>query len=287
MTCYRSHKKIIKEMKMKKNLFLLTVLVLILSSCASVHDYNYFQDTTAGDVNRILNASQAITIKPYDKINIFVSCKDPQLASIYNLMQVNNRMTGSNGRTIGSGSSAYGNGYSLPYTVDEVGEVEMPVLGKIHVAGLTRQQVSQKVKDKLVTSEQGVKDAIVTVEFAGLYVGVLGEVGSKGIVAIDRDQFTILDVLERSGDLTPDGNRRNIKVYRKSGDQVQTYELDITNMRDLLASPAYMMQQDDIVYVEPSKKKARQSTVMGNTWLTPAFWMSLFTFGVSVAALLK
>lgn len=272
-------------MKMKRDLFLLTVLLLILSSCGSVRDYNYFQDTSAGDVNKIEGAAQAIKVKPYDKINIFVSCKDAQLASIYNLMTINNRM-GTGGKSVGGGSSS-GNGYSLPYTVDVQGYVELPVLGKIHVAGLTRQEISEKVQQRLLTSEQGVKDAIVTVEFAGLYVGVLGEIGTKGVVAIDRDQFTILDVIERAGDLTPYGNRKNIKVYRKEGGQIQTYEVDVTNLKELCASPVYMMQQDDIVYVEPSKVKARQSTVMGNTWLTPTFWMSLLTFGVSMAALLK
>lgn len=271
---------------MKKSFFLFAVILCVLSSCRSVKDFNYFQDTSAGDVNKILNASQAVKIKPYDKINIFISCKDPQLAAIYNLTAVNNRMGGTSGARIG-GSTNTGNGYSLPYTVDAAGEVEIPVLGNIHVAGLTRKEIEAKVKQKLITSEQGVKDATVTVEFAGLYVGVLGEVGSVGPIAIDHDQFTILDAIERAGDLTQYGNRKNIKVYRKAGDTFQTYQVDITSFRDVCESPVYMMQQDDIIYVEPTKVRARQSTVMGNTWLTPAFWMSLFTFGVSVAALLK
>lgn len=270
---------------MKKNLFLLTILVLVMSSCQSVRDFRYFQDTQAGSVNKIADAAQAVVIKPYDKINIFVSCKDPQLAAIYNLTSVNNRTMGGN-RT-GSSSYLNGNGYSLPYTVNEAGEVEIPVLGTVHVAGLTRKQIEEKVKQKLLTSEQGVKDAVVTVEFAGLYVGVLGEVGNVGPIAIERDQFTILDAIERAGDLTPLANRKNIKVYRKAGDSYQTYEVDITNFGELCASPVYMMQQDDIIYVEPNEVKARQSTVMGNTWLTPAFWISIFTFGVSMAALLK
>jgi len=273
---------------MKKSILLLAVFALLLSSCGSIRDYNYFQDTHAGTVNKIANAAQAVTVKPYDKINIFVSCKDPQLAAIYNLTSVQNRVgANTGGRSGGSSASYSGNGYSLPYTVDENGEVDMPVLGKIQVAGLTRQEIEERVKQKLTTSEQGVKDATVTVEFAGLYVGVLGEVGTVGQIPIDRDQFTILDAIERAGDLLPTGNRKNIKVYRKVDDTFQTYEVDITNFGALCASPVYMMQQDDIVYVEPSKMKARQSTVMGNTWLTPAFWISIFTFGVSMAALLK
>ena len=180
---------------MKKILSLLCTVMLVLSSCDSVRDFYYFQDTQAGDVNKVLNAAQTIKIKPYDKISILVTCKDPQLAAIYNLMSSYNRL--------GQTNAAYSSGgYISYYTVDEQGNVDFPMLGKIHVAGLSRTEIAEKVKLHLTTAPQGVKDATVTVEFADLHVGVLGEVRSAGIVPIDRDQFTILNALEKVGDLT-------------------------------------------------------------------------------------
>lgn len=266
---------------MKKCVFALALAVLVFSSCGSVKDYNYFQDTSAGDVNHVASALQTVKIKPYDKISIVVTCRDPQLSSMFNLVSSTNRVGSS-----GSGSSS-GSGYLSYYTVNADGDVDFPVLGKIHVAGLSRTEISSKVKQLLTTSEQGVKEAIVTVEFADLHVGVLGEVKSSGVVSIDRDQFTILDALERAGDLTQYGNRKNVKVFRKKGENIQTYEVDMTNFKELCASPVYMLQQDDIIYVEPNKVKARTSTATGNTFLTPGFWMSLLSAALSVAVFLK
>lgn len=264
---------------MKKCVFALALAVLLFSSCGSVRDYNYFQDTSAGDVNHVASALQTVRIKPYDKISIVVTCRDPQLSSMFNLVSTTNR--------VGQSTQSQGYGYVSYYTVNADGDVDFPVLGKIHVAGLSRTEISAKVKQLLTTSEQGVKEATVTVEYADLHVGVLGEVKSSGIVPIDRDQFTILDALERAGDLTQYGNRKNVKVFRKNGENIQTYEVDMTNFKELCASPVYMLQQDDIIYVEPNKVKARTSTATGNTFLTPAFWMSFLSVALSVAVFLR
>ena len=267
---------------MKKIFFLLTISVLILSSCGSVADFNYFQDTANGDVIQIPSLTEAVKVKPYDKIYIFISCKDPQLATIYNLVTVTNRIGNQGGNVSYSNSSSV-----TAYTVDEKGDVDVPVMGKIHVDGLTRNQIAELVKTKLTTSAEGVKDATVTVEFANLHVGVLGEVKSQGVMAIDRDQFTLLDAIARAGDLTQYGNRKNVKVFRKDGTKLKTYEVDLTNFHDVCQSPVYMLQQDDIIYVEPNKVRARQSTATGNTLLTPSFWMSALSVGLSIAVFLK
>ena len=266
---------------MKKILFLLCIGTLFLSSCGSVKNFRYFQDTAAGDVNQVPSAIEAVKIKPYDKLSIIVTCKDPEMAAMYNLMSTTNRV----GQGTRTNSSGYG--YISYYTVDMHGDVEIPILGKMGVAGLTRSEIANKVKQRLITSEQGVKDATVTVEYADLHVGVLGEVRNTGIIPIDRDQFTILDAIERAGDLTQYGNRKNVKVFRKNGDTMQTYEVDMTNFKALCASPVYLLQQDDVIYVEPNNVRARQSTASGNTFLTPSFWMSALSVALSVAVFLK
>ena len=269
---------------MKKNLFFIIIATLMMYSCGSIKDYNYFQNTNSGDITKIANATQAVKIKPYDKISVLVSSKDPQLAAMFNLLTINTRV----GQTTSQISASSNNSYVSYYTVDVDGNIDMPILGKIHVEGLTRQQIAEVVKKELTTAEQGLKEATVTVEFANLHIGVLGEVKSQGIVAIDRDQFTILDAIAYAGDLTQYGNRKNVKIFRKDGDgRLKTYEVDMTNLAELCASPVYMMQQDDVIYVEPNKVKARQSTAAGNTFLTPTFWVSMITLSISVANFLK
>lgn len=269
---------------MKKNLLFLIITALFVCSCGSIKDYNYFQDTTGGDVTRITNATKAITIKPYDKISVLVSSKEPQLAAMFNLLTSNVRV----GQTNIAQSANSNNSYVSYYTVDTDGNIDMPILGNIHVADLTRSQIEDIVKNKIITAEQGLKDATVTVEFANLHIGVLGEVQKQGVIAIDRDQFTLLDAIAYAGDLTQYGNRTNVKVFRKTENgSLQTYEVDMTNFAELCASPAYMMQQDDVIYVEPNKVKARQSTSTGNTLLTPTFWVTVMSLAISIANFLK
>lgn len=265
---------------MKKVIYLLSVMLLALASCTSVKDFNYFQDTKEGDVVSIANALETVKIKPHDKISILVTCKDPILSSMYNLVSTNTRLGQTN---MGGG----GTGYISYYTVDREGNIDFPILGSIHVGGLSRNEIAEKVKTKLTTSEQGVKDATVVVEYADLHVGVLGEVKSAGAISIDRDQFTILNAIEKAGDLTQYGNRKNVKVYRRNGENITTYEIDLTNLNSLTQSPAFILQQNDIVYVEPNKVRARQSTAAGNTFLTPSFWMSVLSVCISIAVLLK
>lgn len=265
---------------MKKNLLLSVVTMLLVCSCGSIKDYNYFQDTTAGDITQIANATQSIKVKPYDKISILITCKDPHLAAMFNLMV-------SSYRSESNTSSTLNTAYLSNYTVDPNGDVEIPVLGKIHVDGLTRSEIAEKVKHEITTSEQGVKDATVIVEFVNLHVGVLGEVNSQRFISIDRDQLTILDAISRAGDLTPYGNRKNVKVFRKTDAGMQTYEVDMTNFAELCTSPVYMLQQDDVIYVEPTKVRARQSTTAGNTLLTPTFWVTLTSLAISFATFLK
>lgn len=122
-------------------------------------------------------------------------------------------------------------------------------------------------------------------EFNNLTVTVLGQVRSPGIYNITRDDQTILDVIALAGDLTINGLRQNVKVYRKEGGEEKTYMVDLTSAQNVFSSPVYYMQQGDIVYVEPNAKAINDSTNNGNTVRTYAFWMSLSTFLISIALL--
>ena len=162
----------------------------------------------------------------------------------------------------------------------------MPVLGKVKVSGLTRSQIEDKICELIIASENGFKDPTVTVDYANLYVKMLGEFNRPGTVSIDRDQFTLEDAIAKAGDLSVYGNRKNVKVYRVENGMDKVYEVDLTQRKQLLASPVYLLQQDDVVYVEPNRVRARQSTSSGNSLLQPAFWISTATLITSVLALI-
>lgn len=251
-----------------------------LSSCAGVKDIVYFQDSEDGSVCP-LPTPKVVTVDISDQLSIVISSKDPELAAVFNLPIISMSAIGNNNA---SGFANTNNRISV-YTVDSSGNIDMPVLGIVHVLGMTREQIAYAVKDMIV-SRQLLKDPVVTVEFANLYVSVLGDVSHPGRHAIDHDKVTIVDILSKASDMNVTALRKNVKVYREENGKQVCYQLDFTNMSSVFQSPAYYMQQNDIVYIQPNKMKARQSTVNGNTVLSVSFWISAASFLVSVTTLI-
>ncbi len=257
---------------MKK--LLLFTLLLFACSCSSVQNISYFQDLSEGSTNQ-LSESPAITVRPDDKISIVVNSKDPMLMQLVNLVEANVRV---------SGGASSGNSGVSGYTVDSSGEIDFPVLGKVHVEGKNREEISALIKERLI-SEEIVKDPIVTVEFVNLAVSVMGEVSSPGRYSIDKDRYTIIDALTMAGDLTIYGKRDNVTVLRVVDDKQLTYQMNLLDAQSLLQSPAYYLAQNDIIYIEPNDMKARQSTVNGNNVRSTSFWFSLFSLVLTITLL--
>lgn len=126
----------------------------------------------------------------------------------------------------------------------------------------------------------------MTVEFANLCISVLGEVNNPGRFSIDRDKLTVLDALSMAGDLTIYGNRSKVMVLRQEGDVQRVYGLNLTSGNHVYTSPAFYLQQNDVVYVEPNAVKARQSTVNGNNVRSTSFWISLASLLTSIGILI-
>ena len=253
-----------------------------MSSCGSSKQVVYFQDMKPGETEIVLPEVKAITIRPEDKIFIIVNSRDPQLTDLFNLPVMSRQL----GQSLRSGGSISGNSQGVSaYTVDADGEIDFPVLGKIHVAGMKREEIAQHIKNELIKNNL-VKDPVVTVEFANLCISVLGEVNSPGRFSIDRDQLTILDALSMAGDLTIYGNRSKVMVLRQEGDTQRVYGVNLTSGEHVYTSPAYYLQQNDVVYVEPNKVKARQSTVNGNNVRSTSFWISLASLLTSIGILI-
>ena len=271
--------------KMKKKIFLLCALFLLtagtvmLSSCGSSKEVVYFQDLKPGESEITLPEVQTITVQPEDKISIIVNSRDPQLTNLFNLPYISKQL----GNT--SQISSSNNQGVSGYTVDAEGNIDFPVLGKVHVAGLKREEIAEHIKNELVTKNL-VKDPVVTVEFMNLCVSVMGEVNNPGRFSIDRDQMTILDALSMAGDLTIYGNRQKVLVLRQENGQQRVYGVNLTSGEHVYTSPAYYLQQNDVVYVEPNNVRARQSTVNGNNVRSTSFWISLASLLTSVAILI-
>lgn len=256
-----------------ENLILGLAVIILLSSCAAPK-VAYLQDLHPGNTRQVLNP-QEIIIRPKDKISILVNSKDPLLANLFNLPIIS--------RQVGTEGSGSNNAQGISgYTVDKDGYIDFPVLGKIYVAGKTREEIATYIKDELISQNQ-VKDPVVTVEYMNLTVSVLGEVARPGRFNIDKDQLTILDAISMAGDLTIYGKRDNVLVQREEGGELKTYRVDLSSGADLFSSPVYYMQQNDVVYVEPNSVRARQSTVNGNNVRSTSFWISLASLLTSVS----
>lgn len=267
-----------------KALPILLLGVMLFSSCNPQKNVTYIQDT---ENMMKLRASyeQNIVLKPEDQVFIIVSCRDPQISAMFNLPYYTNRIGGvesfsSSNFTINSYSSANS---VVGYTVDNEGTIDFPILGKIPVAGLRRQEVAELVKQKLIESNQ-IKDPVVTVEYMNLGVAVLGEVARPGRFRIDRDHFSIFDALSMAGDLNINGKRQNITVLRHTLDGDQVYKVDLTSGKEIYKSPAFYIQQGDVVYVAPTSKRARESSVNGNTIRSASFWVSIASLATSVTS---
>lgn len=268
--------------KILKRCLLLAACAALLSSCATPKEVVYFQDLQQTDGTLAAVQAKEIRVRPDDKISIIVNSRDPQLTDLFNLPYVSRQL----GQTLRSVTSTYGQSQGVSgYTVDSEGNIDFPVLGKIHVEGMTREEIGRCIKDELVGQDL-VKDPIVTVEFMNLTVSVMGEVAKPGRYAIERDRITILDALSMAGDLTIYGRRDAVMVQRMEGDTLQVYQLNLVSGQDVYNSPAFYLQQNDLVYVAPNDVKVRESTVNGNNIRSTSFWISLGSLLSSVAVLI-
>ncbi len=253
-------------------------MVLALAACSTPKDVAYFQDREDGTSIEILN-QQVIRVQPSDKLSIIVNSKNPELANMFNLPVYTSRI-GATERTSNLTTSQQ----ISCYTVDPEGNIDFPQLGKIHVTGMQRQEIATLIKAKLIET-QLVLDPIVTVEFANLYFSILGEVTHPGRFTIDQDKISILDAIGMAGDLTINGKRQNVTVFRENNGKKDIYTLDLTSAYNLYSSPVYYLQQKDIVYVEPNDNRIRQSTVNGNNVRSTSFWISVTSLLTSIAVL--
>ncbi|MDB5138663.1 MAG: hypothetical protein JWR12_579 [Mucilaginibacter sp.] len=215
-----------------------------LFSCGSVKDYKYFQDIpdSTRSLNIKLQTYQAPVIEIGNILSVSIFTTDPTAAANVNI----------SGGTSSSSSASSSSPEQAGYALDNDGNIEIPVIGKINVVGLTIQQASSLVKEKALVY---FKDPVVIVKLKNFKITVLGEVAKPGTYYVPNDKSTIIDALGLVSDLTPYGNRENILLLRHNGDKsVSTLRLNLKSS-SIIKSPYFYLQNNDMIYIEPTKAR--------------------------------
>ncbi|BCY27262.1 polysaccharide biosynthesis protein [Flavobacterium okayamense] len=207
-------------------------------------------------------------IKPDDVLMIVVSSENPEVAEPYNLKSV----------VLQSNSEeAIQTQRTQTYIVDIEGYIEFPILGKVKIGGLNKQEAIEYLKSLL---KDHVKDAVINMRILNFEVTVLGEVNRPGTFEISSERITILEALGKAGDLTIYGKRKNVLLIRDENGVKSTHRLDLTKS-DIVNSPYYYLAQNDVVYVEPNKTRINSSAVGPNI----AVGISALSLVVTIIAL--
>lgn len=264
------------KMRLKNLKFVMLALCFALVSCKTYKKINYIQDVKV-DSTELITQNLGIRIQPKDMLSIVVSSKTPELATAFNLPVVTYQ-AGSE-TVAGAGTMRL-----IGYVVDNDGYIDFPILGKIFVTGLTRWELQEKIKDMII--DKGLmKELVVSVEFMNFKISVMGEVNSPGAYTINGDKVTLLEALSMARDLTIFGKRDGVFVIREQNGTRTTYQVDLRSV-SLFNSPAFYLRQNDIVYVEPNKVRAGQSTINENSLKSVSLWISISSFLTSLAVLI-
>lgn len=253
---------------------LLIVLALVFCSCNAQRNVLYLQNIENGTESAVAEES-IIKIKPLDQIKIVVNSKNPELAIPFNSSSNYNALTGALVSTTNNGESSI-----QTFTVDSEGYITMPILGKIKCAGLTREELAKSIEN-LIREGGYIQDPNVNVRFASLSLSILGEVNRSGRYDIRNDQITIFEALALAGDMTIYGSRDDVLVIREQDGKNVVTKLDLRSP-EVLNSPCYYLEQNDVVIVNPNKYKAATSEINQNR----SFWISLTSTAISLATFL-
>ena len=245
------------------SLFIISLCIALLSGCGSYKKVPYMQDSEVlSNIQEVLPMYDA-KIMPKDLLTITVNTTDPEAAAPFNL-------------TVQSPQQSN----LQQYLVNNDGTILFPVLGTLQVGGLTKGEAENLICEKLGNYLK--ETPIVTVRMTNYKISVLGEVAAPGMFTITNEKVNILEALALAGDLTIWGMRDNVKLIREdAAGQRQIISLNL-NRADIITSPYYYLQQNDILYVTPNKSKAKNSDVGQSTSL----WFSVTSVVASILTIL-
>lgn len=252
-------------MEMKKMLetgIVITLAALSAVSCVTNRKIAYLQDMKHNSQIELENKFEAV-ISPYDELDVIITCFDTELARPFNIRSI-------------SSASTMGTNAGLAYLVDQKGDVELPVLGTIHAAGLTRLELQEKVKSLLISGGY-ISDPYVYVRFRSFKIFFLGANGGKAIT-VPNERCTFLEALALSGDMSIYTNRSKILVMREVDGKMVSRYLDPRSSK-VFRDPFFMLQQNDFIITKnTSYRNFQQSYSQLGTIL------SLFSSMASIAS---
>ena len=256
-----------------KSLFLCLICILCLAGCTSYKSVPYMQNPeVVNDFQEILPMYDA-QIMPKDLLTITVNTSDPEAAAPFNLsVQTSYNVAMSKNVT------------SQPvlqqYLVSNEGTIDFPVLGRLKVGGLTKNQAENLIREKLKDYLKEIP--IVNVRMSNYKIAVLGEVARPGMFTVSNEKVNVFEALALAGDLTVWGVRDNVKLIREDATgKREIIQLNLNNA-EIVTCPYYYLQLNDILYVSPNKTKAKNSDIGQSTTL----WFSATSILVSIASLL-
>lgn len=267
-------------MKVEKYVFLWMLgSSLLLTSCFSSKKVVYLKDMQIDSLYAITRQNEQ-KIKQDDKLSIVISSQKPELSIPFNTRTGSSYRVDAEGETTANSSLVTKeNGY----IVDRHGCIEFPVLGLLHVEGLTREELAQQIRQRLI-DEKYINDPIVSVELLNMKVTMMGEVSKIGVLSIQDRHVTLMEALSRAGGLTTNACPDKVAVIREEAGQRKMLMADLRSA-SVFSSPAFYLQQNDIVYVQP--QAARSSDKENRNWRLYSTGIGLISIITSLYVLFK
>jgi polysaccharide biosynthesis/export protein len=229
-------------------LFFLALSAFLTASCVPTSDLIYLQKKNQSNESQTINP---VVLKPYhlqtnDVLSISINATDPKLVAIFNVSS--NTSSG----TTKSEQSLYFEGF----TVDDHGNIRIPIIGEINVLGLTTEETRIKIeKELLAVYFKREADIFVNVKLSGLRYTINGEVGAPGTKVLFQEKATLLEAVANAGDISITGDRKKVTVIRQFPHGTELHDVDLTDM-NVIKSPYYYLQPNDYIYVKPLKQKS-------------------------------
>lgn len=231
----------------------LSFFLLQLSSCKTREKLVYFQSTGNDTVTKGQSNFTPI-FKTDDFLSIVVTGEDPEAVLPFNMPVAGAAPMVNSGYTMGNPAPS-------GYLIDANGNINLPFLGAVKIAGLNRIEATDLIQSKLVPY---LKNPVVQIQILNYKVTVLGDVKTPGTFKIPNERITLLEAIGLAGDMRITGVRKNVLVIRDDNGQKTEYRVDLTS-KDLFSSPVYYLAQNDVVYVEPNVTARSESTIWRTT----------------------
>ena len=254
------------------------IFTLLLSSCVNTKKLTYFDNKD--EINTALSKTlYDARIMPKDILQIQVFTMTPEAAVPFNLMKLS-------GGSISTTSST-GQGTVYDYLVDNDGNIEYPVLGSLHLGGLSKTEAENLIKEKIKPYLAESENVVVHVRMMNYKYAILGGVNHPGVFTTPNEKVSILEAIAQAGDLTTFAYRDRIFLIRENAEgQKDFHQLDI-NDANIINSPYYYLQQNDVIYVEQKKVQARNAFISANTSIWLSITSSLMSIATFIIALSK